>query len=560
MAWYVQRLKTKLASGQYATEAVQCFCGATETKPVTEQDRYGIPHQMQLCLRCGILYASPRMTESAYATFYNEEYRPIYDGDDGSETEENFQRGSKAATALQALLAAHDRHVSTVFDIGCNSGAWLSTFKASGCTVYGVDYGESRLAHGQAKGLTLLHGGIDQLERLGVKADLIILNHVLEHFLDLKSTLDRIRHLLTPTGTLYVCVPGLYLNDKNRLFQNAHPWQFTAETLTYVMECCGFEEVQCDQQIVSLWAVSQNEPRPIAAVPSGLVPQVYNYLFRDVTPIPVIRTINKFPATERKQSLASALKRGLPDITELKGSRAGQSAIIITGGPSVDGQLDEIRRLKAEGCVLLTIERMYAWCLAHDLIPDYVVCLDASDDVAESFATTHPAPVHLVATQCPPAVFDAVQDRTVYLFSTPQRAVNVADYWHAGDYEAITVINGGGSVSLCAMAIALTLGMPTLHVFGFDCHLSAGGYASGITGVGAQEQTFQLRIGALDDPTHRIFTTTAAYTSFAQQFFQLMRLAEQAELVKAVTVYGDSMVNVMAGERALFLTPMGALA
>lgn len=547
-AWYIQRLKTKLATGQYATETTACFCGSTRARQVTDQDRYGIPHAMHLCLTCGILYASPRMTEAAYADFYAQEYRAIYDDEDAETTDENFARSETQAKALQQLLAVHDRSVSTVFDVGCNSGAWLKPFQDAGCTVYGVDYGAARVAYGQAHGLPVVQGGIEQLEALGLQADLIILSHVLEHFLDLETTLKRIHHLLTPNGTLYVNVPGLFLTQKDRLFQNAHPWQFTAETLTYVMECCGFEEIMCDQQIVSLWGLSQDDPRPRTAVPSQHLKHIYGYVFLDQTPIPIIRTVNKFPTALRKRYIHAAMSRHLPDITELKGACAGQSAVIITGGPSVSSHLDTIRTLQANGAKVLAIERMYQWCLDRALIPDYVVCMDADDDVVESFQRTHALPIHLVATQCPPAVYDALAHRMVYLFSTPQRELRVAEYWEAGGYDAVTVINGGGSVSLCAMAIAMTLGMTRLHIFGFDCHVSQGNYADGITGVGAQDQHFQLRIGASDDPTHRIFETTTAYASFAQQFFQLMGLAEQTQLVESVTVYGDSMVNAMAAE------------
>lgn len=545
-AWHIQRVKTKLSSGTYSTEEVSCFCGSTERRPVTTHDRYGIPHAMHVCLHCGLIYASPRMTSAAYQTFYESEYRPIYDGDDGSDACNNFDLGVKQATELRALLRTYDRTYHTVFDIGCNSGAWLKPFADEGCDVSGVDYGHVRIQYGQSRGIPIDQGGIEILESRGVKADLILLNHVLEHFLDLETMLRRVRALLSPTGTLWVCLPGLYLTRKERLFQNAHPWQFTAETLSYVMECCGFDEIHCDQRILSLWGVSQDEPRSKTAVRSGTVKQITDYLFLGEAPIPQIRTVNKFPVSERKANLQSAYRRGLPDLTQLKQSCAGREAIILSGGPSADQEVDRIRALRTSGAVLIAIERMTMWCTKYGLTPDYVICMDAAPDVVEAFAQTDPTVTYCVAAQCSPAVFDALTDRRVYLFGTPQRGIPVADYWHAGGYESVTVLNGGGSVSLCAMALAMTLGMTALHIFGFDCHVTQRAYADGIVGIGEQHETFQLRVGKETDPTCRIFTTTAAYASFAQQFFALMQMAHAERMVTSVNVYGDSMVNAMA--------------
>jgi len=69
-AYFIRRVKTKIASGEYATEQVPCFCGSTQSIPVTEKDRYGFDYAMVLCKDCGIMYATPRMTREAFQAFY----------------------------------------------------------------------------------------------------------------------------------------------------------------------------------------------------------------------------------------------------------------------------------------------------------------------------------------------------------------------------------------------------------------------------------------------------------------------------------------------------------
>ena len=133
---------------------------------------------------------------------------------------------------------------SKILEVGCGTGNYISKiYDSISCECYGVDYSEDNIAYGQSRGLNIYHGGIEILEDLNKKADLIILSHVFEHFTDLRKELERIRNLLTADGYLYIEVPGLYQWSNDILFQNAHNWQFNTRTLTYVMNACGWEGI-----------------------------------------------------------------------------------------------------------------------------------------------------------------------------------------------------------------------------------------------------------------------------------------------------------------------------
>ncbi len=259
--------------------------------------------------------------------------------------------------------------------------------------------------------------------------------------------------------------------------------------------------------------------------------------------MPHIRGINKFPVEMRKANMVSAFQRGLPELTELLGHETGKQAIIIGGGPSIQGEVEKIHALRLAGAVVVTCERMYAWCLLHGIIPEYVVTMDASDDVSQAFTDLQPGSVHLVASQCLPAVFDALAGEKVYLYSTPQTGIEVSDMWEMGNYPEITIVNGGGSVVLCSLSIAMTLGMRTLHIFGFDCHIQHGRYANGIVGVGEPEQ-LQVTMRGKDWS----YLTTIPYACFAQQFFEIKYIATQLNECDQFKVYGDSLVTAMSRE------------
>lgn len=539
-AYHIGRVKRKLATGIYQTEPVACFCGSTDAQLVTDKDRYGFEHRMWLCKACGVIYANPRMTDASYAAFYEHEYRAIYDQPD-DDLEKQTALGTASATVLRNYL--RDQHAispATVFDIGCNTGAWLAPFREMGAEVHGVDYGPERVALGQAQGMPVQVGSIDTLDAMGKQADLIILNHVLEHATNLESMLLRVRSLLKDEGLLYVEVPGLFTWELSELFQNAHPWQFTAETLTYVMECCGFDEVMADHRIISIWKKSPVFRAKTTLPDRACIRDIANRLYKQGTRyIPRIRTVNKFSKPQRLAAMAQATSRGLPELSTLLDCQAGRTAVIVSGGPSVNGQAETIRQLQADGAVLLCIERMYPWCHAHGLVPDYVVIQDASDDVTDALTDVRAGSTFLVATQCPPAVFDAVAQVPTYFFHT---AHDVPNEDLAGPGPQGLLLNAGGSVTLCSLSIAMVMGMATVHLFGFDCHVTQGGYAAGIAGVGEQADFITVKIDG------RAFRTTPAYLAFAQQFFDLYDIGKRDGLLSTVTLHGDSLVTALSVE------------
>jgi len=258
--------------------------------------------------------------------------------------------------------------------------------------------------------------------------------------------------------------------------------------------------------------------------------------------IPIVNCVNKFPAEERMAKMRAASARNLPDMIELEGCEAGRQGVIIGGGPSADEYIEKIKDYDSYlHCCLITIERMLPWCVAHGISPDYVIALDANLDVTEALQFPPPwGTRYLIAMQCHPAVFDCLSDiPEVYTFQTPQRELDEDDT--AIERRGMT-LNSGGSVVLGAMSAAMALGIKSLHIFGFDCHLGNGGYAKKIAGVGEQIEKCTVRI---DD---RDFVTTLPYLAFAQQFFTLLQFARDDELLDAVKFYGDSMISAMSKE------------
>jgi len=552
----IRAVKEKLAAGVYPVEHVGCFCGALGGIIVREKDRYGFDHRMLCCEHCALIYASPRMTAEAYRDFYQAEYRTIYDY--GTDAESEFQIAVEDGQKLKSYFDQFNIKPKVVWDLGCNSGGWLVPFQTHADTC-GVDYDLSAIEHGKQRGLWLKVGGLEALEEQEQKADLIILSHFLEHALDLKDTLARVRALLSDSGHVFVAVPNLYRWDRDRLFQNAHTYQFTDKTLDYVMECSGFRKIIATGYIWSLWQKS-DIARAASATVKDEVSKIVGHLENSkvkvrapteselqrlapagvqLRPLPIINCVNKFAPADRIKNIRAACGRNLHDLVELEFGEKDREAVIIGGGPSADDYVEKVRAFSDDDayCVV-AIERMLPWCLANRIQPEYVIALDASADVIDALRLLPTYVRYLVAMQCHPEVFERLRGKEVYTFQTPQRELEEGAHLERKG----ATLNSGGSITLGALAAAMLLGMKDFHIFGFDCHIGNGGYAKHIAGVGEQKDFVTVRVGGRD------FKTTLPYLAFAQQFFALMQFGRDDGLWSSVKVYGDSMVSAMSRE------------
>ena len=112
----------------------------------------------------------------------------------------------------------------------------------------------------KSKGLNLICTDAATFEKEGKKFDIIVLNHVLEHFTDAGREIGIIDRMMNPDGCLFIAVPGVkaltfgaYNADFLRLLQNAHIYNFTKDSLCSVMEKYGFECIFANELINSLF-------------------------------------------------------------------------------------------------------------------------------------------------------------------------------------------------------------------------------------------------------------------------------------------------------------------
>lgn len=102
---------------------------------------------------------------------------------------------------------------STVLDIGCSSGNFGQVLiERKACTVDGVelDSKDAKTAAKKLRNVWQLNVEYDDIKPLGNgRYDVIYFGDVVEHLVDPIATLQRIKHLLKPTGVILFSIPNM---------------------------------------------------------------------------------------------------------------------------------------------------------------------------------------------------------------------------------------------------------------------------------------------------------------------------------------------------------------
>jgi SAM-dependent methyltransferase len=288
------RVLQRYLTSVYAVEDVPCVCGFSQGVSLVERDRYGLPTPSVLCVRCGVVRTTPTMIPESLALFYEEDYRPLYDGAEVAPDTFFAEQVNRGRGVYE--FARPQGTFRRVADIGCGAGGTLLAFREAGGAVFGCDLGGTFLELGREHGLDLRHGSHETLVD-AAPFDLVVLSHVIEHIPDPYAFLIDVKSLLTPTtGMIYVEVPGLReigrYGDPLAYFQNAHLYNFDLGTLSRLFRSAGYDLVAGNEHVRALFIAGR--PTEPLVVDPGAVGSVLESI-----------------ATAERQRLRNQLKRAI---------------------------------------------------------------------------------------------------------------------------------------------------------------------------------------------------------------------------------------------------------
>jgi hypothetical protein len=195
------------------------------------------------------------------------------------------------------------------------------------------------------------------------------------------------------------------------------------------------------------------EPKP-ADIKSGWVCDVWK--LNGFTSLPEMRGVN-VEHDALWANIAANAKRDLPWFTGFR--ERGEPVAIVCGGPSMKDSLADIRAQRRRGAKIVTVNNAMRFLMEHGITPDVHVMLDARPANA-AFVQNAPQGVkYLIASQCHPSVFDALEGRDVVLwhsaFGDNAQFREVLDPWWSGpNQKPVVLVPGGGTVGLrCTVAL-----------------------------------------------------------------------------------------------------------
>lgn len=214
-------------------------------------DRYGYPVQSNLCLGCGLVFLSPRLTAGEYGRFYDGIYRPLVSAYHGrlidAITVEDEQKTYTRNLLRFLLPQIADHAVRSLLDVGGSTGVIAEGLRdAIECEGVVLDPSPDELKRAEQRGLRTVCALVEEYDpAAGGRFDLVLLCQTVDHLLDVHGALSSIRQMMTEDGFFYVdFVDFETIVTRERAIEGAikidHPYYFTRETMEAYFRRVGF--------------------------------------------------------------------------------------------------------------------------------------------------------------------------------------------------------------------------------------------------------------------------------------------------------------------------------
>ena len=202
------------------------------------------------CRSCGLWRQDPRPVATDALARYDDEYLAYEIArqfDYRAISLLSLAEAGLVPDAPPAWATRSDGSPPAVLDVGCATGALLSSFAAAGWKAVGVEPGASMAAHARDRfGLDVRAATLEAAGLPSASFDAVTALHVIEHLNDPVGFLRAVRGLLRPSGRLFLMTPnadGFQAVLRGGRWRSAirdHLYLFSVRTMSAMLAAAGF--------------------------------------------------------------------------------------------------------------------------------------------------------------------------------------------------------------------------------------------------------------------------------------------------------------------------------
>lgn len=220
---------------------------------------------------CGLVMLNPRWSKKDYNIFYQNFYDDLYRLDIKPDygKEGVIQNMKVIWNRISHLLDTTTQ--LEILDAGAGSGAGFSYLRevCNRAKFSAIESSKESIKSLAQYGATVISDDLesDWSEQYKGEFDLIILRHVVEHFLDPVEALSHIKKALSPRGILYLATPDMMrprikLRDYDLWweywFRVVHTYYFSNETLLATAARAGLKHVIIENENEEIWCAMKS--------------------------------------------------------------------------------------------------------------------------------------------------------------------------------------------------------------------------------------------------------------------------------------------------------------
>ncbi len=198
-----------------------------------------LPREVVRCRKCGLVYVSRREDSEEILKQYSDMVDEKY-------VEEEQGRRLTARRVLSKLEGF--RHGNRLLEVGCGTGFFLDEAQKRGWEVTGVELSCWAVNFCRDKfGIDVKNMSLEEARFPSSSFDAVVLEDMIEHFMNPRQSLEEIRRILKPDGIVYINTPDIESLASRILkarwwgINRYHLYYFSRRTLSRLLDATGLK-------------------------------------------------------------------------------------------------------------------------------------------------------------------------------------------------------------------------------------------------------------------------------------------------------------------------------